>query len=91
MVPNDSGIPIDLVFELPELLDGPVELPTGEVVQIGDQVEHRTFGIGTVFRIATYHDHLGTLLCVRYPTGEKRMLCLDVVKKVTSSSEKSPG
>lgn len=76
---------------MPEHLEGPVQLPNGDFVDIGDRVEHQTFGIGEVFRIATYHDDLGILLCVEYPNGEDRMLCLDVVKKVTPASEKSPG
>lgn len=81
----------EIELEMPEHLDGPVQLPNGDLVDVGDKVEHRTFGIGEVFRIATYHDHLGILLCVEYPNGDDRMLCLDVVKKAAPSSEKSPG
>ena len=81
---------IEIILELPELLKEPVALPDGDVVDIGDYVEHRTFGVGQIYRIATYHDHLGILLCVEYPNGEDRMLCLDVVKKVNPEDGKSP-
>ncbi len=88
MVSDD--LPIEIILELPELLKEPVALPDGDVVDIGDYVEHRTFGVGQIYRIATYHDHLGILLCVEYPNGEDRMLCLDVVKKVNPEDGKSP-
>lgn len=81
---------IEIILELPELLKEPVALPDGDVVDIGDYVEHRTSGVGQIYRIATYHDHLGILLCVEYPNGEDRMLCLDVVKKVNPEDGKSP-
>jgi len=86
VVSDDS--PIEIILELPELLKEPVALPDGDVVDIGDYVEHRTFGVGQIYRIATYHDHLGILLCVEYPNGEDRMLCLDVVRKVNPENEK---
>lgn len=85
MVSDDS--PIEIILELPELLKEPVTLPDGDVVDIGDYVEHRTFGVGQIYRIATYHDHLGILLCVEYPNGDDQMLCLDVVKKVNAPSK----
>jgi hypothetical protein len=87
---TSEDLPVEIVLELPELLKEPATLPNGDLVDIGDYVEHRTFGIGRVYRVATYHDHLGILLCVEYPNGEDRMLCLDVVNKVKSPTRKSP-
>ncbi|MBX9938107.1 MAG: hypothetical protein K2Y32_02580 [Candidatus Obscuribacterales bacterium] len=80
----------EIDVEMPEHLDGSVTLPDGDVASIGDSIEHKKFGVGLIYRIATYHDHLGTLLCVEFPNNFHKMLCLDVVKKV-HSSEKSPG
>lgn len=70
-----------MVMQLPEHLPGPVSLPNGESVSIGDRVKHPDFGTGTVYRIATYHDELGTLLCVEFASGIEKMLGLAFVEK----------
>jgi len=76
----------EIDVEMPEHLEGPVTLPDGDTVSIGDSVQHEKFGVGSVYRIATYHDHLGILLCVEFPNNFHKMLCLDVVKKVKPST-----
>lgn len=90
MVSEDKAL-VEIELELPEHLPGPVKLPDGALVDIGDKVVHSRLGVGTVYRIATYHDDLGVLLCIEFPDDVHEMICLDGVKKVTSSSEKSPG
>ncbi|MBX9720681.1 MAG: hypothetical protein K2X81_04755 [Candidatus Obscuribacterales bacterium] len=74
--------PLEIILELPEHLDGPAKMPSGELVAIGDEVEHHDFSVGRVFRIATYHDELGILLCVEYADGTHKMLGLKFVKKL---------
>lgn len=81
MVSEDKAI-VEIELELPEHLSGPVELPDGELVDIGDKVIHARLGVGTVYRIATYHDDLGVLLCIEFPDDVHEMICLDGVKKV---------
>ncbi len=73
---------IEMVIELPELSDGPVVLPDGSSVRIGDNVSHEEFGTGTIYRIANYHDDLGILLCVEFSGGVEKMLGIDFVRKV---------
>lgn len=89
MASNEEA-PLEIVLELPDHLEGPVQMPSGEQVSIGDDVEHPDFGVGKVFRIATYHDELGILLCVEYSDGTHKMLGINFVKKVNSENEKSP-
>lgn len=72
----------EIDLDLPEHLDGPVQLPNGELVNIGDWIEHPDCGVGKVYRIATYHDHLGILLCVEFPGNVHEMIGLRFVKKV---------
>ncbi len=72
----------EVEMQLPEHLPGPVTLPNGDSVCIGDRVKHADFGTGTVYRIATYHDELGVLLCVEFPSGIDKMLGLSFVEKV---------
>lgn len=81
---SDESLPVEFVFELPELLKGPVKLPDGQLVDIGDKVEHQSLGVGRVLRISTYHDDLGILLFVEFPNFQHELLCLDGVKKVIS-------
>lgn len=69
-------------MQLPEHLPEPVSLPNGESVSIGERVKHAEFGTGIIYRIATYHDELGTLLCVEFQSGTEKMLGLDFVEKV---------
>lgn len=85
-----SHFDIDVDVEMPEHLEGPVTLPNGDIVSIGDAVQHKKFGVGLVYRIATYHNDLGVLLCVEFPDNLHKMLCLDVVNKVAPIGEKSP-
>lgn len=88
---SNEKVPVEIILELPEHLEGPVRMPSGEQVSIGDEVEHPDFGVGRVFRIATYHDELGVLLCVEYSDGSHKMLGINFVKKVNLGNEKSPG
>jgi hypothetical protein len=74
---NEEKPPFEIELQLPELLEGPVTLPNGDVIQVGDKIEHSDFGVGEVYRIATYHDNLGILLCVDFPNGDEKMLCLE--------------
>lgn len=90
MVPEDSP-PFEMVLELPEHIDGPVELANGDMVDVGDSVQHPDYGIGKVYRIATYHDEYGVLLCVEFPGNQHKMLGLKLVKKFEPSNQKSPG
>jgi len=48
-------------------------------------------GIGKLYRIATYHDELGVLLCVEFPNNQHEMLGLNFVRKVNPETGKSPG
>lgn len=89
MAPEDQP-PYEIVLNLPELLDGPVTLQSGEILSIGDMVEHVECGIGTVVRFSTYHDHMGILVFVEFPNDRHELLGLTYVKKVNSPSEKSP-
>jgi hypothetical protein len=86
---SDDNQPVDVMLELPEILDNPVLMASGDYLTIGDQVEHEEFGVGKVTRIATYHDDLGIIIRVEYPDSTHRTLGLKFVKKVTLS-EKSP-
>ncbi len=88
---DDNQPPFEIVLELPELLKDPVVLPNGDVVDVGDMIEHTSLGVGKVIRIATYHDHLGILLCVEFPNDQHEMLGLNFVRKVNPNDEKSPG
>jgi hypothetical protein len=72
----------EMEITLPDHLKGPVTLPNGDSVDIGDSVEHIDLGIGKIYRIATYHDKLGILLCVEFAGGRDEMLGLNFVKKV---------
>ncbi|MBN8662599.1 MAG: hypothetical protein J0M35_19680 [Candidatus Obscuribacter phosphatis] len=87
---SDDKVPIEIVLELPEILDAPVLMPSGEYLAAGDSVEHPEFGVGKVVRIATYHDDLGIVLRIEYPDSTHKTLGLNFVKKV-SVGEKSPG
>ncbi|MCA0315024.1 MAG: hypothetical protein LCH63_14490 [Candidatus Melainabacteria bacterium] len=89
MVSDDSQ-PVDIMLELPEILEHPVLMPSGEYLSIGEYVEHPEFGVGRVTRIATYHDDLGIIIRVEYPDHKHRTLGLKFVHKVLPS-EKSPG
>ncbi len=81
MVSDESPV-FEFGLELPEHLDGPVTLPNGSQVDIGDFVEHSSLGVGKVYRIATYHDELGILLCVEFPNDRHEMLGVNFVRKV---------
>lgn len=73
---------VEIELQLPEHLKGPGKLPNGDMVDIGDRIEHPDCGVGTVYRIATFHDHLGILLCVEFPNNVHEMVGLNFVKKV---------
>lgn len=79
---TDDKVPFEIELELPELLEGPVRLASGELVDVGDSVIHPSFGVGKIYRVITYHDAHGVLLCVEFPNGEEKMLGLKLVKKV---------
>jgi hypothetical protein len=49
-IKNDPPIEIDMT--LPEILEGPVELPSGGLVAVGDKVDHAELGIGESFESA---------------------------------------
>lgn len=87
---SEEPLPFEFVLELPEHLEGPLTLPNGDIVDVGDMIEHTSLGVGKLYRIATYHDDLGILLCVEFPNNQHEMLGLNYVRKVTHSSEKSP-
>jgi len=82
---------VEFVLELPEHLEGPLKLPNGDTVDVGDMIEHTSLGIGKLYRIATYHDELGVLLCVEFPNNQHEMLGLNFVRKVNPETGKSPG
>jgi hypothetical protein len=86
---SDDRTPIDIMIELPDILENPVLMPSGEYLAIGDMVEHPEFGVGRVIRIATYHDDLGIVIRVEYPDQTNKTLGLQFVRKV-ASSRKSP-
>ncbi len=77
---NDK--PVEVLFELPDLLEGPIELPSGGMVGIGDKVEHPEYGIGNVFRVGTYHDDLGPFVFCDFPNHPSKMIGIAFVKKV---------
>lgn len=87
---DDNQPPFEIVLELPELLQGPYALPNGEMLYIGDMIEHVECGVGKVIRFATYHDHMGVLVCVEFPNNEHEMFGMNFIRKV-ASGEKSPG
>lgn len=72
---------IELEVELPEHVSGPVKLANGDFVDIGDKIEHPTLGIGAIYRIATYHDELGILLCVEFANSQHQMIGLKLATK----------
>jgi len=86
---SDDEMPVDIMIELPDILENPVLMPSGEYLAIGDKVEHSEFGVGRVIRIATYHDDLGVVIRVDYPDKTYKTLGLQFVRKFVSS-EKSP-
>jgi len=79
---SDDQPPYEIVLELPELLQGPYSLPNGDLLSIGDTIEHVECGIGKVIRFATYHDHMGILVCVEFPNNEHEMLGMNFIRKV---------
>lgn len=79
---SDDKVPVDILLELPELLEKPVLMPSGEYLAIGDSVEHPQFGIGSVIRIATYHDDHGVVIRVKFPNDVYKTLGLKFVRKV---------
>lgn len=83
---SDDSVPIELVFELPELLEGPVKLPNGQIVNIGDTIEHKTLGIGRVLRFSTYHDELGILLFVEFANDRHELIGQTFVRKITAET-----
>lgn len=72
----------EIEIELPEHISGPIKLANGDLVDIGDRIEHPTLGIGTIYRIATYHDELGILLCVEFANSQHEMIGLRLPKKL---------
>lgn len=79
---DGEGTPFEIALELPELIDGPVSLPSGEILAIGDKIQHEECGIGLVIRFATYHDSMGLLVCAEFPNDRHEMLGVNFVRKV---------
>jgi hypothetical protein len=49
-------------------------LSNGDTLDIGDMVEHPELGIGRIYRIVTYYNELGTLVCIDFPQNVKEMI-----------------
>lgn len=79
---TDNENPIEINLLLPDILEGPVELPSGGIVAVGDKVEHAELGVGEVIRIGTYHDHVGILLFCDFPDNPSQTIGIAFVKKV---------
>lgn len=71
----------DLEINLPKILTGPITLSDGTTLDVGDKVEHRTFGIGKVRRVS-HSEKLGNLVYVDFESGKDEILGVSFVKKV---------
>lgn len=80
---SDDPIQIDMVLELPRILEGPLVLSDGSTLSVGDRVEHATLGTGTIIRLFEYSE-LGPGVFVDFGNEVEDMIGVGFVKKVVS-------
>jgi hypothetical protein len=83
---NDPSV--EITMALPDILEGPVELPSGDMVAVGDKVEHAELGIGEVIRIGTYYDHVGILLFCDFPGNPSQTIGIAFVRKYREEGDR---
>ncbi len=71
----------EIEIRMPRLLDGPIMLEDGTTLDIGDKVEHKTFGVGKVLRLS-HSEKLGNLVYVEFESGKDEIFGIDFVKKL---------
>lgn len=82
---TDDQEPVVPQFEmeitLPTILEDPVRLQDGTVLQVGDSVEYPEIGVGKILRIWCY-ESIGTCLYIDFGGGVKEEIHPDFVRKV---------
>ncbi|MBX3151885.1 hypothetical protein KF728_17135 [Candidatus Obscuribacterales bacterium] len=79
---QDQKVPqVEMEMQLPDILDGPLELENGVTLNEGDMVEHAELGKGKILRIWTYTT-LGTCLYVDWGANGKQEVHPGYVRKV---------
>jgi|GEM_PF-1750386 len=73
----------EMEITLPTILEDPVRLQDGTVLQVGDSVEYPELGVGKILRIWCY-DSIGTCLYIDFGGGVKEEIHPDFVRKVAA-------
>jgi hypothetical protein len=87
MTENDKSkevTEIDMVVEMPRILDGPIVLSDGTTLSNGDRVEHATLGTGTIIRLFEYSE-LGQGVFVDFGNNVRDQIGIAYVKKVANT------
>lgn len=87
MTENDESnqvTEIDMVVEMPRIIDGPIVLADGTTLSIGDRVEHKNLGTGTIIRLFEYRE-LGPGVFVDFGNDVQKQIGAGFVKKLASS------
>lgn len=80
-----STVPqIEMSITLPTILEEPLELKDGTILNVGDSVEYPDLGVGVVQRIWRY-DSIGICLYIDFGNGVKEEIHPDFVRKVAST------
>lgn len=82
---DEKTRPVKIDMQLPEILDGPLELENGVTLNEGDMVEHSELGKGKIIRIWTYST-LGTCLYVDWGANGKHEVHPGYVSKLASTA-----
>jgi len=53
---TNHPVEIEMVVEMPRIIEGPIILADGTSLSIGDRVEHVNLGTGTIIRLFEYRD-----------------------------------
>ncbi len=71
----------EIEIKLPRIINGPIQLEDGAKLEVGDQVKHSTFGIGTVLRFS-FSEKLGNLVYLEFESGKDEIVGASYVTKV---------
>lgn len=70
-----------MVVELPLILNEPLKLANGNILSVGDEVEHSKFGRGNILRIWKYKD-LGICLYIDFGSNIREEVLPEYVTKL---------
>jgi hypothetical protein len=81
---TDQADEIDMVVEMPRIVDGPIVLADGTTLSIGDRVQHVNLGTGTIIRLFEYRE-LGPGVFVDFGNGVQKQIGMNFVKKTANT------